>query len=371
MIASHEIKREERVMLTYVIVGSGYRSEYYGRIAAYYPDLFRAMFLCRSEEKCHLVTAHTGIPATTDPGEALRFAPDFVVVAVDREHVADVTEEWALRGYPVVAETPVGSSVEKLNRIWDLQESAGARIVCCEQYFRHPILMAGIAAVEKGILGAPATGYLSLLHDYHAASILRKALMTGEEAYTLHGERRITPVTETDSRYGAFYDGHTEQEVRDIVHVSYASGKTAVYDFASTEYRSFIRSRHLIVRCENGEWNDRMLYYLDKDQIPQKTILMPEIPEKYRLLDTQALRDIRRTWQPELQLDTRSDEFAIATILLDMKDYLSGGTSPYPLKEALDDALFWLLVQDAVDHPWQEVRVPRMPWHASEGRCEK
>ena len=36
--------------LTYVIVGSGYRAQYYGRIAARFPAYFGACFLCRSEE---------------------------------------------------------------------------------------------------------------------------------------------------------------------------------------------------------------------------------------------------------------------------------------------------------------------------------
>ena len=38
-------------MLSYAIVGSGYRSEYYARIARTNPELFRAMYLCRSTEK--------------------------------------------------------------------------------------------------------------------------------------------------------------------------------------------------------------------------------------------------------------------------------------------------------------------------------
>ncbi len=33
--------------------------------------------------------------------------------------------------------------------------------------------------------------------------------------------------------YGAFYDGRIGQEVRNMVHISYESGKTAIYD---TEY---------------------------------------------------------------------------------------------------------------------------------------
>lgn len=350
-------------MLTYLIVGSGYRSEYFGRIASEHPDLFKAMFLCRSEEKVKLVSGHTGIPATTDLNEALAINPDFVVVAVDREHVADVTEEWVLRGYPVVAETPVGSSVEKLEKMWMLSETKGAKIVCCEQYHRHPVLAMGLDSVKEGLLGIPRTGYLSLVHDYHAASILRRMLLVFGEDYVMRGERKTSPVTETDSRYGAFYDGRVGQEERDIVHISYESGKSAVYDFASVEYRSFIRSRHITVRCENGEWSDRLLYFVDSGHEPKRKFLMPDIPEKYRALDTQALRDSRRVWQPELQLDTIWDEYAIATMLLDMKEYIAGGKSPYPLKEALDDALFWLMLQDAVKDPWKEIHVPETSWN--------
>ena len=75
---------------------------------------------------------------------------------------------------------------------------------------------------------------------------------------------------------------------------------------------------------------------------------MPELPERYRCLDTQYLRDLRKTWRPELFLDTLQDEYAIATILLDMEDCLRGGESPYPLWEAVEDARFWLRLQEAV-----------------------
>ena len=49
-------------MLNYIIVGSGYRAEYFGRIAKTCPDLFRALFLCRSEAKKALMTAEGGLP---------------------------------------------------------------------------------------------------------------------------------------------------------------------------------------------------------------------------------------------------------------------------------------------------------------------
>jgi len=57
------------------------------------------------------------------------------------------------------------------------------------------------------------------------------------------------------------------------------------------------------------------------------------------------------------------DEFAIASLLLDVGGMLAGASSPYPLAEALEDALFWLKMEEAVAHPWQEIQSEIMPWH--------
>lgn len=349
-------------MLSYLIVGSGYRSEYYARLTRKYPALFRAMFLCRSEEKAAAVSQRTGVAATASLEDALRFCPDFAVIAVNREQVGHVAEEWVGRGFPVVTETPVGSSVAQLRRLWQLRCEQGARIVCSEQYHRYPILAAGLAEIEKGTIGRPLSACLSLAHEYHGFSLICRALQTCGERFTLRAARVSGPVVATDSRYGAILDGSTAQEERDIAFISFASGKTAVYDFAAVQYRSFLRSRHLTVRGERGEWSDRILTYADESAQPRRLFLMPELAPRYRVLDTQALRDLRKTWSAELFLDTEQDEFAIASLLLDMGDYLSGGPEPYPLSDALHDAYFTLLLKQAVETPWQPVASEPMPW---------
>ena len=335
-------------MLIYVVVGSGYRAEYFGRVARMWPGLFRACYLCRSEEKAARMRVSTGAKAVLTAAEALAFKPDFIVVAVDRGHVADVAEEWIGRGFPVVTETPVGDTEEKLQRLETLA-GRGVKIVCCEQDHRYPILAAGLEAVRQGAIGTPQSATISLAHDYHAASLLRRALMVGRESYKLYGVRRVSPAVNTDSRNGAILDGSVTEEVRDRVLIDYESGKTAIYDFAPLQYRSYIRSRHFTVRGDRGEWSDTTVYGLDRQGVPTRTALMPEIPERYRCLDTQYLRDLRKTWRPELFLDTLQDEYAIATILLDMEDYLRGGPSPYPLWEAVEDARFWLRLNAAVN----------------------
>ena len=334
-------------MLTYVIVGSGWRAEFYGRIARTYPDLFRAVFLCRSEQKALLMKARTGVDAVTTEDEATAIQPDFIVVAADRAHLVDVTEHWAWKGFPVVVETPVGDTEANLARLEKLQ-ARGAKIVCCEQYHRYPILAEGLRLIAEGAIGEPHSVYISLAHDYHAASLIRRALKVGGERYTLDVCQFRQPVVQTDSRDGQIFDGRVGQETLDRAIISFESGKSAIYDFSGVQYHSFIRSRHITVRCERGEWSDAMVCGLNAHNEPWRKPLLPEIPEKYRCLDTRYLSDLRKTWRPELHLDNVQDEFAMATILLDMEGYLKGGPSPYPLGEAIEDARFWMRLKS---HP--------------------
>lgn len=354
--------------LRYLIIGSGYRAAFYGRIARTYPERFQAMYLCRSEEKAALMRQKTGVGATVSREEAERFSPDFVAVAVSKGSIADVCAEWAERGYPVLSETPAGASLPQLERLWELHETQNARIVVCEQYHRYPELVAGLDAAAQGKLGTPQSAYLSLAHDYHAASLLRRMLSVDGEAFTMRGESVENPIVETDSRYGPITDGRVAGKGRSVLHIAYASGKRAIYDFSGVQYHSFIRSRHLTVRGDRGEWSDNLLLHLDEQNRPRRECLRQTIPPRYRSLDTPELRELRRDWHPELRMENAQDEYAIATMLLDMGAYLKGGSEPYSLREALDDACFWLLAQQAVAAPWMPVESRKMPWNVNPSR---
>ena len=147
--------------LKYLIVGSGYRARFYARIARTYPELFSAVYLCRSEEKARLMLRETGVPAVWTVEEAEAFRPDFIVIAVNKTSITDVCIEWVNRGYPVLMETPAGMTRDQLLQLWDLRQS-GARIAVAEQYHRYPDMIAGLKAVEEGRIGTPGTVYLSL-----------------------------------------------------------------------------------------------------------------------------------------------------------------------------------------------------------------
>ena len=347
--------------LSYLIVGSGYRAKFYARIAKTYPALFSALFLCRSEEKAALMQYETGVPAVCSTEEAAAFRPDFIVIAVNKTSITDVSIEWVNRGYPVLMETPAGMTREQLLQLWNLSQNS-ARIAVAEQYHRYPDMIAGLQAVSEGRIGTPGSAYLSLAHDYHGMSLLRRMLLTEGESYSIRGERTMYPVTETDSRTGPLPGNPVRERARDLVWVSFDSGKKALYDFSGVQYHSFIRSRHVLVRGDRGEWCDTVLYCLDNRGQPVREELRPVIPERYKELDTALLRDARRVPRAGLSMDNLQDEFAMASMLYDMKDFLENGTEVYPLREALEDAYFRILMEEALAEPWKEVRADKMPW---------
>lgn len=351
--------------LSFVVVGSGFRAMFYGRIARTYPELFEMKYmLCRSQEKADRIRTQTGFSVTTSKEACEACRPDFVVVAVNKANIADVAEEWVLRGHTVLTETPAGASLEQLERIWELRERCGCRIQVAEQYFHYPSLSVGMKYIERGDIGEPFSLYISAAHDYHGASIMRKYLSVGQEAFAVAAKRFRFPLTETDSREGAVTDGRTTLRERDIALFEFASGKIGLYDFSGEQYHSFIRSRHIIVRGRDGELSDQVLYRLDDRHYPRTKILLPELEPRYRVLETKRIRDYVRMWKPELSLDEIEDEYAIACMLYDMGDYIASGKEIYPLRDALQDAYMWLVLQEAVQKPGKQMYAREMPWNA-------
>ena len=217
--------------------------------------------------------------------------------------------------------------------------------------------------MEQGKLGEPYGVSLSVAHDYHGASLIRKMLHMGFEPMTLRGSRYTFPVRQTDSRYGPITDGSIKNQDRDHVTIEFASGKVAFYDFSSIQYRSFIRSRHVNVRGRDGEWNDTILRYVGEDNLPVVEHMIPYLNPRYQVLETDKIKEICGRWNPVLTLDAVQDEYAIAAMMFDMREYLEGGKEIYPLADSLEDAYIFTLIQEAAARHGEPVISEKMPWH--------
>lgn len=350
--------------LSFIIIGSGWRAMFYVRIAKRFPELFSLKYLlCRKEEKAEQIRKEWNISVTLSVEECVKAAPDFVVVAVSKNAIFDVTKEWALKGFSVLCETPAAMTVEQLQEMWELKEQQGARIQVAEQYLRYPVLAAGLKRMQDWQVSEPYAMDLSVAHDYHGVSLIRHMLRTRIEKVKLIGRTYSFPVVETDSRYGPVTDGSVKQRDRTRITMEFASGKNAFYDFSGVQYHSFVRSRHLNVQGQDFEWNDTMFRYVNEKGKVLTEQLLPYIDERYEMLATEELREICSKWNPVLALEEVQDEYAIATMMLDMGRYLEQDIEVYPLAEALEDAYLWILMQQAAVHPGGTIESARMPWH--------
>ena len=351
-------------MISFAMIGSGWRAAFYGRIARRYPKLFSCVgMLCRTEEKAELLR-RKGFPGECREEELLAARPAFVVSAVTKGQSLPVIRHWLERGVPVLTETPAACTFEDLCALWNLHRR-GFKLAVAEQYIRYPIIAAGLRAVERGVLGTPRALMLSLCHDHHAASVIRHMLQLPRHPlpdFTVRAQAQTNPVERTDSRSGPITDGTIAQSRRVYAQLNYPEGKTAFYDFDSIQYHSFLRMRHIDLRGERGQWYDTKVLYTDEAHRPcvEKLTASP-IPGYPQLTLSEA---VDSSWHPEIRMESGQDEYAIATMLLDMERYLAGGPEPYPMEEALEDAYTWLQLNRALE-TGETVQVAPRPWTAS------
>lgn len=257
----------------FIIVGSGWRSLYYVRIAKALPQCFQlCAMLCRTQEKADRLTAEQGIPTTTSIEECVAMQPDFVVVAANKGSIADVSKEWLERGFAVLCETPASLNLETLRELWALHEQ-GAKLVVAEQYRYYPFYYAIGQVLERNWIGEPYCAVVSLAHEYHGASLIRNFLREDMTPFQVSGKSFSFPIVETRNRYEQFTDGRIADKNRTVAAFEFEDGKVGLYDFDSDQYRSLIRTNYLDIRGPRGEIKDDKIYYLDQDNLPRHASL--------------------------------------------------------------------------------------------------
>lgn len=361
--------------IRYAVIGSGWRSLYFVRIAKALPEQFElCMLVCRTEEKAALIRNTYQIPTTCHEEDVYPLNPDFIVSAVNRDSMYDIALHWMELGFPVLSETPPAFSRERLVHLWDLRQqgsgpvspvtgrAADYRLLVTEQYFAYPQHQARIKIIDSGLIGDPVSMTISYMHDYHAASLIRHMLKTGFSDAAVIGKKYLQPVTDTRTRYEVLTEGKVVTKEQTHLILDYANGKTAFYDFMSDQYRSPIRTRYMNIRGTRGEIINDTVHYLDNENLPQTACLKTQ-----RDPDTQEVLSIsfrgETLYQPAFGVcGLPEDETAIAALLVSMDQYLTTGVELYPLAEALEDADLAIMMVTAGEHPWEMQRQASRPW---------
>ena len=344
------------------MVGSGWRSLYFARIAKALPERFElCAMLCRTEEKARRISQEYGIRTTISEDECIAYRPDLVVVAVTKKDVAPVAMKWLERGFCVLSETPAALDIPTLEKLWELHLE-GRKLVVCEQYRSYPVYGALIGLARSGIIGDPYCLNISLAHEYHGASLMRALLDLNElEPFTVRAKNYSFPTVETLSRYEEFHDGRIANKTRTAAAFEFANGKTAFYDFDSDQYRSPIRRNYVKIRGQRGEIENNAVRYLDDTFHAVESFIDIREREVVTQYDNPNLRKIRET--EDIVFEGRSlytptfgncglaqDETAMAIMMQGAAAYGKDlAPSPYPLECALQDAYTGMLLLQAAE----------------------
>lgn len=354
--------------IKFAVIGSGWRAQFYIRIAEAVPDMFELTdVLIRDKIKGEKFSQTYGVSVVQTIEEIQKKSPDYVVLAIKRGIISGYLPKLFEAGIPVLCETPPGEDVEALDSVWEAYKTYKGKIQVAEQYFVQPLYAAWGKVIASGKIGEVENINISALHGYHGASMIRRYLNVGFQNAVIYGKKFWFDVTETCGRDGMEFDGEVFKCSRDRLTMEFENGKVAFFDFADpVQYHSFIRTRQLSVQGVRGEIDDLTVRYLTKENVP--------VTAKLNRIDLGVYNN--QEWShygimlgeeflyktPFINARLNDDEIAVATCMLKMGEYLETGIDFYSLKEALQDMYICLKMDEALANPNKEIKMEVQSW---------
>jgi hypothetical protein len=348
------------------IIGSGWRTEFFLRIARELPERFKVSgVVTRTKASGKNIEEKFAIRTYRSIDDLLNATKiDFAVVSVPWEIAPVRTKELVERGIPVLTETPPAPDLESLIEINKLTEH-GAKIQVAEQYHLHPLHAARITIAKSGKLGEISQVQISECHGYHAISLMRKLLGIDFEDATITASKITAPLMDGPKRDG----GPREEKIIESQQVIASfdfGGKNGIYDFADDQYFSWIRAKRLLVRGSKGEITDRSVRYLKDFQTPIEYELKRVNMGEYGNLEGLGLRGILagEEWiykNAFMSGKLSDDEIGVAACLEKMYQYTKTGEAFYSLAEGSQDHYLSLMIDEAV-RTGEKVQTKRQPW---------
>ena len=315
-------------MIKFGIIGAGWRSEFYLRIASLLPEKFLVSGVyIRNESKRQEFINKYKVPVFERLEDLLKTDFDFIVSCVNKASINETAQMLADKGVAVLTETPVSSP--------DLK----GKIQVAEQFHFMPRNQAYKRIIDSGILGEVHQVELSCCHDYHSASLIRFFLDIKNEVPTKTSVTLPHRINRYNQRSG--YTEPTEIISEQKITVLDFDGKTAIHDFVREQYFSDIRASRLLIRGTNGEISNNTCTYL-KDGISHSFEIKRNCFGREENLDGFSLLNITGNGEvlyenPFKNARLSDEEIAIATCLVKMKEYCDTAVPFYGADEAYTD----------------------------------
>ncbi len=355
--------------VTFGIVGGGWRTRFFLRVARELPERFHVSgVVVRDEEKGQRMETEWNVTTYRNLDALLHASQvDFVVVSVPRSVTPPMLQALVKRGIPALAETPPAPDLEGLNALHELTEQ-GAKIQVAEQYQFQPMHAARLTIAASGKLGMVTQARLSVAHGYHGVSLLRTLLGIKNELPTISAHIFTAPLVDGPDRNLKIEQEHIVQATYTTAFLDFGE-RLGVYDFCGEQYFSWILSQQFLVRGERGEIHDTTVRYLEDFRTPITYELTRQDTGHGGNLEGFFHKGVLgggewlyRNPFPRARLS--DDEIAVATCLDKMKQYVTGGPSFYNLAEASQDHYLSMLITQAAETK-QPVKAKPQAWMSS------
>lgn len=340
--------------IVFGIVGTGWRAEFFLRIAQARPELFQVSGVVgRDYAKAATLARRFNIQAyETWQLMAAARKPAFVVTSVTWAAAPVIMRELASADIPVLSETPPAPTTEALN---DLYRALGrAPVQIAEQYAFQPHHAARLTFLYGGSLGEISHAQISSAHGYHGINLMRRYLGVGMDPVSITAKRFTSAVIGGASRTGPPTGETIKQVDQDLAWFEFGA-KLGVFDFTGEQYFSYIRDPRVLVRGVRGELFNDSAVYLQDAATPMRIAFERHEGGAHGNLEGKYLKGIqageRWLYRNVLAPATLSDdELAIGSCLLLMADFVRGGAPFYGLAEACHDTYLSFLLNDALKH---------------------
>lgn len=358
-------KKSGRV-IRFGLLGAGWRSEFYLRIAAACPEKFELVGVwVRDALKGEELEKRWGVRTFRTWEELWELGrPDFLISAVARVASAQVLRELAGARVPVLAETSLGADVEDLPKLYE--DLKGAPLQFAEQYAFQPQLAAVGALVDRGELGRLSQAQLSVAHGHHAIALFRRYLGWGWETVSFRGGEYHNPVLQGPDRAGWPEEEALVESVQQVVQLR--SGLTwGVYDFSFDQYFSPIRGPRWLLRGERGE--------ICQGEVRTMKDFCTPVAEELRRVESGQGGSLTGKYlegilcggewvyrNPLAPARLTDEEIAIGTCILKMDTFVREGEPFYPLESELQDHYLSGLLSRAAENGGELVESTPQRW---------
>lgn len=374
-----------------LVVGRGWRAEFYLRLAAAVPERFAvAGIATRSPGRAEALATEWGVPAFTDPVAALReTGAELAVVSVAKPAIPEVTLTLAEAGAKVLAETPPAPDLDALHRLWErLGSMAGSAsdptgrsgsVAIAEQHLDLPGITARLALVQAGRLGHVSGADLSWTHGYHAVAVLRALLHDSAvwphagsghppaATVTVRAQTSSAPLVRGPDRGGWPGDVDVEPATRTLATLDFGDGRVGLHDFTDGQWFHPLRARRLAIHGSHGQIVADTLIELADAATPVSMAIVRRETGLDGNLEGHELHSISCAGQPlwrnpYLGARLSDEELAIAALLDRATGWVrDAAPAPYPLAEACQDQALALGIDRAADSG-STVTVEPGPW---------